>query len=69
MLTCICSLKKVSGVDLVFKRCSKENNKYFKSYNPKQESKHAIYLDANNGYGYALSNFLTTGGFKCIHTS
>ena len=31
-------------------RYSKDNNKYSKSYNPKIESKHVIYLDANNLY-------------------
>ena len=37
-----------------------------KSYDPKQESKHAIYLDANNLYGYAMSKFHATSGFKWI---
>ena len=37
-----------------------------KSYGPKQESKHIIYLDANNLYGYAMSKFLPTSGFKWI---
>ena len=30
----------------------KANNKYLKSYDPKQEPKHVIYLDVNNLYGY-----------------
>ena len=33
---------------------SKVNNKYLKSYDPKQESKHNIYINANNLYGYAV---------------
>ena len=37
-----------------------------KSYNPKQESKHIIYLDANNLEGYVMSMFLPTTGFKRI---
>ena len=32
----------------ISKRYRKANNKYLKSYNPKQESKHIIYLDPNN---------------------
>ena len=40
-------------------RYSNGNNKYLKSFDPKQESKH-IYLDANNLYGYAMSTFLPT---------
>ena len=37
-----------------------------KSYNPKEESKHIIYLDANNLYGYVMPEFLPTGEFKWI---
>ena len=36
------------GVSYISKRYSKANNKYLKSYDPKQESKHIIYLDVNN---------------------
>ena len=57
---------KRSGVSYIFSRYSKGNNKYLKSYDPKQESKHIIYLDANNLYGYAMSKFLPTSGFKWI---
>ena len=44
----------------------KPKNKYLKSYDPKQESKHIIHLDANNLYSYAMSKFLSTRGFKWI---
>ena len=55
------------GVSYISKRCSKANNKYLKSYDPKQESKHIVNnLDANNIYGYAMSKFLSTGGLKWI---
>ena len=37
-----------------------------KFYDPKQESKHIIYLDANYLYGYAMSKFLPTSGFIWI---
>ena len=36
-------------------RFSKVKNKYLKSYDPKQQSKDIIYLDANTLYGYAMS--------------
>ena len=39
-------------------RYSKASNKCLKSYDPKQESKLIIHLDANNLYGYAISKFL-----------
>ena len=47
------------GVSYFSNRYSKASNKYLKSYETKQESKHIIYLDANNLYGYAMSNFTT----------
>ena len=55
-----------SGVSYISNRYSKATNKYLKSYDPKQESEHIIYLDANILYGYAMSKFLTTSGFKWI---
>ena len=54
------------GISYISNRHSKASNKYLKSYDPKQESKHIIYLDANNLYGYAISKFLPTSGFKWI---
>ena len=42
-------------------------NYNLKSYDRKQESKYIIYLDVNNLYGYAMSKFLPTSGFKWIH--
>ena len=33
------------GVSCISKRFSQANNKYLKSYDPKQESKHIIYLE------------------------
>ena len=52
------------GIYYISNRYSKANNKYLKSYDPKQESKHIIYLDTNNLHGYAISKFLPTSGFK-----
>ena len=56
-----------AGVSYGSNRYSKTNKKYFKSYDPKQESKHIIYSDARNLYGYAMSKFLPTKGFKWIN--
>ena len=42
----------------ILNRYIKTNNKYLKSYDPKQASKHIIYLDKNNLYGYTKSKFL-----------
>ena len=54
------------GISYISIRYSKYNNKYFKSYDPKQESKHIIYLHAISLNGYAMSNFFPTSGFKWI---
>ena len=54
------------GVSYISKRYSKVNNKYLKSFDSKLESKHIIYLDANNLYDYAMRKILPTSGFKWI---
>ena len=52
---------RISDIPSIY---SKANNKYLKSYDPKQESKHILYLDTNNLFGYAMPRFLPTNGFK-----
>ena len=54
------------GISYISNRYSKANNKYLKSYDPKQESKHIICLDADNLYGYKMSKLLPASGFKWI---
>ena len=54
------------GVSYICNRYRKTSNNYLKSYDPKQESKHIIYLDASNLCGYAMSKFLPTSSFKWI---
>ena len=54
------------GISYISNIYSKANNKFLKSLDPKKESKHNIYLDANNLYGYSMSTFLPASGFKCI---
>ena len=53
------------GISYISNRYKKANNKYLKPYDSKQESKH-VCLDANNLYGYAMSKFIPTSGFKWI---
>ena len=54
------------GIYHISDRYNKTNNKYLKSYDPQQESKHIVYLDVNNFYGHAISKFLPARGFKWI---
>ena len=46
------------GISYIAKRYSKANNKYMQSYDAKKPSKYIIYLDANNLYGWATSQYL-----------
>ena len=52
------------GVSYIAHRYGKANNKYMKEYNEKAPSKYIMYLDANNLYGWAMSQYLPTGNFK-----
>ena len=45
---------------------AKANNKYTKNYSKSIESSFIKYLDANNLYGWALSQKLPINGFKWI---
>ena len=51
------------GVSYISNRYSKAKNKYLKSYDRKQESKHIIHLDANYLYGYAMSLVMVMQSF------
>ena len=52
------------GISYIANRYGKANNKYMKSYNKKAPSKYIMYLDGNNLYGWAMSQYLPTDGFK-----
>ena len=52
------------GITNISKRYAEANNKYMKDYNPDKESTFIQYLDANNLYGWAMSQQLPTHGFK-----
>ena len=52
------------GISYIAKRFSKTNNKYMKSYDDSKSSKYIMYLDANNLYGWSMSQYLLYGKFK-----
>ena len=54
------------GTSYIANRYGKANNKYMKEYDEKEPSKYIMYLDANNLYGWAMSQYLPTGGFKWL---
>ena len=47
-------------------RYAKANNKYMKNYNKNIESSYIEYLDANNIYGWVMSQKLPVNDFKWV---
>ena len=54
------------GITHISKRYAEANNQYMKTYNPQKPSTYIQYLDANNLYGWAMSQPLPTHGFEWV---
>ena len=54
------------GTSYVNKRFSEANNKYCPNYDKEKPEKYIIYLDMNNLYGCAMSQYLPYGGFRWV---
>ena len=54
------------GISIISNRYGKANNKYMKDFNKNKLLTFLLYFDANNLYGWAMSQKLPTGGFKWL---
>ena len=54
------------GISTITHRYSVGNNKYLSSCDSSKESRYIVYLDSNNLYGWAMSQYLPTGGFRWL---
>ena len=56
----------MGGVSYIAKRYAKANDKYMKDYNPEEPSTFITYLDKNNLYGWAMSEYLPYEKFEWV---
>ena len=54
------------GISYIANRYGQANNKYMKNYDNCKVSKSIMYLDANNLYGWAMSQYLPKDGFRWL---
>ena len=54
------------GISYINKRYRKANNEYCSDYDSKKPKKYITYLDMNNLYGYAMSQYLPYANFKWV---
>ena len=54
------------GISYIAKRCAKADNKYINDYDPEKLSTFISYLDMNDLYGGAMSEYLPYGEFEWL---
>ena len=54
------------GISYIAKSYAKANNKYMCDYDPNKPSTFITYLDKNNLYGWAVSEYLPYGEFDWL---
>ena len=53
-------------ISMVSKCLTKANNPHVEGYDSRKPHSHILYLDANNLYGWAMSQPLPSGGFEWV---
>ena len=54
------------GISMISRRHTQANNPYISGYDPSKDKTYIMYLDANNLYGWAMSQPLPTHGFDWL---
>ena len=54
------------GISQISKRFAEANHKNCEHYDPMNHLRHLIYLDANNLYGWVMSQHLPTNDFRWL---
>ena len=57
------------GISYIAHRHADANNKYIRNYDPSKLSSYIMYLDANNLYGWAMSQPLPYGNFRWVRAN
>ena len=57
------------GISYINKRYGRANNNYCPDYDKTKPEKYIHYLDMNNLYGYAMSEYFPYGRFKFIENN
>ena len=55
------------GISMISRRHAQANNPYISGYDPSKDKTYIMYLDANNLYGWAMSQPLPTHGFDWLN--
>jgi len=55
------------GVSTISHRYARSNNPGTTKFNPQEDPAHILYVDANNLYGWVMSQKLPTGNFQFLN--
>ena len=62
----LCEEMLRGGISTINRKYVKANNPYIEDYNSDDKNSYILYLDANNLYGYAMSDPLPICNFKWL---